>query len=90
MSPELLGALAGFSCVFMLAAAVMAAMALFIANQALTTVRAMEKSTHSVQFVEADSVRNRVEEELNGDMNEADHNAWDHMDDIHQKNEPLM
>lgn len=91
MSPTVLSAFVAMATVFMVAAVIVSCMSLWLSIENQVTVRAMEKSTHSIQYVEADALlRNKEEEEINGDINEAEHKDWDRMDEIHQKSDPLM
>lgn len=82
--------LTAFATVFMLTTIALATYAVHLGIQTQITVKAMEKSTHSVQFVEAESVRTNVEKELNDDLHKSEHDAWDRINEIHQQNETLM
>lgn len=87
---QIYGAILGLGIVFMVAAVSVSSMSLWISMQNQITVKAMEKSTHSIQYVDADSVKTELDKELNGEYNAAEHDEWDRMDEIHEKNEPLM
>lgn len=87
---QLIGVLIGLVTVFMIAAVTISSFSLWISIQNQVTVKAMEKSTHSIQYVESESIKTKLEEEINGDYNAAEHDQWDRMDEIHEKSESIM
>jgi hypothetical protein len=75
---------------FTLLALAAALYALHLSIQTQIEQRALKNSTHSIQFVPADEAAAQGDDELDKALEREDSRAFQEMDDIHHRSEPLM